>query len=251
MISKNLKIKNKYDKRLSVILNLPKENIKDYIIFNHCFTCSKDYKIYNNISKVLASNGYATIRFDMMGLGNSEGDFKDSSFSTNIEDLISVYEFVKKNYKAPKFLIGHSLGGLISIKSSEKLEGIKGIAAIGTPFNLDGLKNIFSKYYDELSKNGKAKIDIAGREFTIGIKFLEDIKNEDIESTIKNFNKPIAIFHSNIDKVVDYKYGIKLFNAINSDKNFITLSGVNHLVSKKDDAYYIGHILNEWFDNIK
>lgn len=251
MVHKNLNIKNKYNKKLSAILDMPKENIKEYVIFNHCFTCSKDYKIYNNISKILISNGYATIRFDMMGLGNSGGNFSDTSFITNVEDLNAIYKYIKENYKAPKFLIGHSLGGLISIKASEKLKDIKGIAAIGSPFNLNGLKNILSKYNDELYEKGSAKIDVSGREFTIGRKFIEDVKDENIENTIKNFNKSIIIFHSNIDEVVDYKYGIKLFNTINSDKSFITLKEVNHLVSGKDDAYYIGEILSNWFDNIK
>lgn len=251
MVHKSLKIKNKYNKKLAAILDMPKENIKDYVIFNHCFTCSKDYKIYNNISKTLVNRGYATIRFDMMGLNNSEGDFSDGSFTTNVEDLISIYEYMEQNYNPTKFLIGHSLGGLISIKASEKLKDVKGIATIGSPFNLNGLINIFSKYIDELYEKGNAKIDIAGREFKIGRKFLEDIKNEDIENTIKKFNKSIIIFHSDTDKVVPYEYGIKLFNAINYDKSFITLKDVNHLVSEKDDAYYIGDILSNWFDNIK
>lgn len=250
MFHKNLKIKNKYNKSLAVILDIPKSNVKDYVIFNHCFTCSKNYKIYNNISKILLENGYATIRYDMMGLGNSEGDFSDSSFTTNIEDLISVYEYIKENYKAPKFLVGHSLGGLISMKASRKLNSIQGVATIGSPFNLNNLIEIFSKYSDEFDRKGYAKINISGRDFNISNKFFREIKNEPIETMVQDFNKSIIIFHSDVDRVVNYQHGIKLFKNINSHKNFITLKNVNHLVSERKDAYYIGNILSNWFNNI-
>lgn len=250
MFHKNLKIKNKRNKLLAVVLDIPKSNVKDYVIFNHCFTCSKNYKIYNNISKILLENGYATIRYDMMGLGNSEGDFCDSSFTTNIEDLISVYEYIKENYKAPKFLIGHSLGGLISIKASKKLNSIEGIATIGSPFNFNNLIEIFSKYSDEFDRKGYARISISGRDFNISNKFFREIKNEPIETMVQDFNKSIIIFHSDVDRVVNYKHGLKLFENINSHKNFITLKNVNHLVSERKDAYYIGNILSNWFHNI-
>lgn len=248
MISKDIFIKNKYNKKLSALLECPNDLVKDYIIVNHCFTCSKNYKIYNNISKILVKNGYGVIRFDMMGLGNSEGRFEDTNFSTNVEDLISVYDYISSNYKPPKFLVGHSLGGLISIKATSKLDSIKGVATIGTPFNLNGLIHLLSKYEEELSNHGQARINIAGRQFKIGDHFLEDIRNEDVDDTIGNFNKPIIIFHSNEDKTVPYDYGLKLFNAINSSKSFITLNNANHLVSNEEDGYFIGNVLAQWFD---
>ncbi|MBS4538452.1 alpha/beta hydrolase [Clostridium sp. D2Q-11] len=251
MFSKEISIKNKYNKFLSILLEYPDDTLKDYIIFNHCFTCSKNYKIYNNISKILVKNGYGTIRFDMTGLGDSEGDFEDTNLTTNIEDLISVYEYISSNYKTPKFLIGHSLGGLISIKAASQLPFIKGIATIGTPYNLNGLIKLFSKYEDELSSKGKTEIDIAGRKFKIGDHFLEDIKNENIHQSMRKFDKPIIIFHSNKDKTVPFESGLKLFNLISSPKSFITLQDANHLVSNKDDGYYIGSILARWFDENK
>lgn len=248
MLSKKLFIKNKCNKNLSVLLEYPEGIVKDYIIINHCFTCAKNYKIYNNISESLVSNGYGTIRFDMMGLGDSEGKFKDTNFNTNVEDLTSVYEYISSNYNPPKFLIGHSLGGLISIKASHKLSSIKGIATIGTPYNLNSLLSLLSKYEEELSNNGEIKINVAGREFKIRDHFLENLKTEDIDGSIKNLNKAIIIFHSDKDKTVPIEDGLKLFNTIDSTKSFVTLKDVNHLVSKKDDGYFIGNMLSQWFN---
>lgn len=248
-MQENIVIKNKYNKNLSATIEMPEENIKDFIIISHCFTCSKLYKLYNNISKTLVKMGYGVVRYDVMGLGDSEGDFSDTSFSTNVEDLITVYDYISENYKKTRYLFGHSLGGLVSIKAANILDSIIGVVTVGSPFNFDNLIRIFSNYEDELKENYNIVVNLSGRNINIGLDYLKDLKGESTKDIIKDFNKSIIIFHSNSDRVVPYDHGLKLFNSINSDKNFITLNNVDHLVGNKVDSIYIGDILYTWLEN--
>lgn len=249
MAQKNVNILNKYNKNLSTIIETPEEETKDFLIISHCFTCSKLYKLYNSISRKLVQNGYGVVRYDAMGLGQSEGDFSESTFTTNVEDLISVYDYIAQNHKVPKYLLGHSLGGLVSIKAANVLGSVLGVATVGSPFNFDNLINLFSIYEKELRVRDNILVNLAGREISLGLSYLEDLKNEDVNKIIKDFNKSIIIFHSNSDGTVPYKDGLKLFNSIGSNKNFITLKDVDHLVSEKKDSTYIGNILYKWMES--
>lgn len=250
-MQKRIMVKNKYDKNLSAIIEMPEENTKDFIIVSHCFTCSKIYKLYNNISNLLVSKGYGVIRYDAMGLGDSEGDFSKSSFTTNVEDLISIYDYVCKNYKNPAYLFGHSLGSLVSIKGANILESIKGVATVGGPYNFDILIGLLSQYEEELQADHKGSVKLGGRNINLGLDYLKDIRQESVEEIISNFNKEIIIFHSDKDKTVPYSHGLRLFNSINSDKSFISLKDVDHLVSQEKDARYIGEILHLWLENLQ
>lgn len=249
MLRKDIEIKNKYNKNLSVIIEIPKNNIKDFVIITHCFTCSKLYKLYNNISKVLVENAYGVVRYDVMGLGNSEGDFSESTFTTNVEDLISVYDYISKNYKAPTYLFGHSLGGLVSIKAANLLDSIAGVVTVGSPSNFNNLIKLFSSYEEQLREKDNIIVNLAGRNINIGLDYLKDLKRENIHNIIKDFKKSIIIFHSNSDRIVAYTEGLSLFNSINSEKSFITLKAVDHLVNKSEDSQYIGDILCTWMEN--
>lgn len=249
MIQKNVNIKNKYNINLSAIIEIPEGQIKDFIVISHCFTCSKLYKLYKNLSKALVENAYGVCRYDVMGLGSSKGNFSHTSFSTNVEDLISVYDYISENYKTPSYLLGHSLGALVSIKAANSLTSVKGVSTVGSPYNFNNLIKFFSNYENELKKNNNIIVDLSGRSINIGLDYLNDLRKQNIEESIKNFNQSIIIFHSDTDKIVPYKQGLKLFNSINSNKNFISLKGVDHLVNNKEDAEYIAKILYNWMEN--
>lgn len=248
MIQEHLQIINKYDKKLSVIIEMPEDDVKDILIISHCFTCSKIYKLYNNISKTLVNKNYGVVRYDVMGLGDSEGSFSNSSFTTNVEDLLSVYRYISDNFKTPRYLFGHSLGSLVSIKASSLLESIDGVITVGSPSNFNNLIDLFSHYENELNKNSEVSINLAGRSIDIGLKFLEDLRASSAMDIIEGFNKSILIFHSNSDTTVPYKDGLNLFNSINSDKSFITLNNTDHLADKVEDSDYISEILSIWLD---
>lgn len=248
-MQKKVFVKNEYNKNLSVIINLPEENLKDIVIVSHCFTCSKSYKLYNSISKTLTAKGYGVVRYDVMGLGNSAGDFSKTSFSTNVEDLVSIYNYMSKNYKQPRYLFGHSIGSLVSIKAANKLDAVIGVATVGGPSDFTNLLRLYSYHQEELIKNERITAKIGGRDIKIGIDYLEDMKKESISQIITNFNKSIIMFHSNTDQTVSYKDGLKLFNSLTAKKSFVTLDNVDHLVKNKKDSQYIGEILYLWLEN--
>lgn len=247
---KKATVRNNYNKKLSVTIEIPENKLKDFIVISHCFTCSKLYKLYANISKILLKNGYGVVKYDAMGLGESEGDFSETSFSTNVEDLITVYNYISNNYQKPSYLFGHSLGSLVSIKGATMLDSVRGVATVGSPANLNNLIDLFASYEDQLVKKDKVEVNLSGKELNIGYKYLEDLRSQNIPDILKAFNKSIIIFHSNTDNMVPYKIGLKLFNSINSEKSFITLSNVHHLANEKKDSRYIGEILNTWLDNV-
>lgn len=249
MIKENLEVENKYAKNLSVIVEIPKEDLKDFVIISHCFTCSKIYKLYNNISKILVDRNYAVVRYDAMGLGDSEGDFSETSFTSNVEDLISVYNFISDRYKAPKYLFGHSLGSLVSIKAANSLDSIAGVSTIGSPLDFANLIKLFSKYENDFDQSGKIRVNLAGRNIELGRDFLDDLKNTDSKEIVQKLDRPILIFHSNSDRVVPYSDGLRLFDLIASDKSFITLNKTDHLASELSDSEYIGSILSVWLDS--
>ena len=202
MMQKNINIKNKYNKNLSTIIEMPKTQIKDFIIISHCFTCNKLYKLYKNLSKTLVENGYGVVRYDVMGLGHSKGDFSDTSFSTNVEDLISIHDYISENYKEPSYLFGHSLGALVSIRAANSLDSIKCVASVGSPYNFDNLIRVFSNYEDKLKDKDSLIVNLAGRDIGIGLDYLNDLKKQNIDEIIKDFNRSIIIFHSDSDKIV-------------------------------------------------
>ena len=251
LVQKRIKIKNKYHKNLSVIIETPEEEIKDFIVISHCFTCSKSYKLYNNISKILVARGYGVVRYDAMGLGDSEGDFGQTSFSTNVEDLIAVYDYISETYKKPRFLFGHSLGSLVSIKAANRLESVLGVATVGGPSDFSNMIKLFSKFEDDLKEKENIVVNLAGRDINMGLAYLEDVKAESSKEIIENFNKSIIIFHSDTDKTVSYDQGLSLFNSIKAEKSFITLKNADHLAGDEKDSRYIGELLYAWLENFK
>jgi len=248
-MQKKILFENRYGINLSGILDFPRDNIiNEYGIFSHCFTCNKRYKLINSISKQLINKGFGVMKFDFTGLGDSGGDFSDTNFSTNITDIIDASLYLKENFKSPKFIIGHSLGGLAAIKASKDITSIEALSTIGTPCDLKNLSKLFSKYKKELDLYGKAIIDVAGRPFEINRNFLKDIQKQDMNHYIENLKIPILVFHALKDKTVNIENGIKLFNSLSYPKNFISLGYGDHLLSNKKDSNYVGKMLGEWLE---
>lgn len=183
-----------------------------------------------------------------MGLGDSEGDFGQSSFSTNVDDLITVYDYIAENHKKPKYLLGHSIGGLVSIKAANELDSIKGVISVGSPDNFDKIIGVLSTYEAELLKKDNIDINLLGRKINIGIDYLSDIRSQSANKILDDFTKDIIIFHSKTDQTVRYSQGLNLFKKIKSDKSFITLNNVDHLVSNKIDSTYISEIITAWLN---
>jgi len=194
-----IKFQNKQGQSLAAVLELPEQEPIGYAIFAHCFTCNKNLTAVRSIGKALNSEGIAVFRFDFTGLGESEGDFEDTNFSSNVDDIIAAADFLELNYKAPKILIGHSLGGAAVFFATSKINSIKAIATIGAPANPEHVSHIFENSISEIEGKGEASMAIGGRPFKIKQQFLNDIRSQKLQDAAKELNVPILIFHSPID----------------------------------------------------
>ncbi len=231
---------------LAASLELPATPPRAYAIFAHCFTCSKDYIAASWIARSLAREEIAVLRFDFTGLGNSQGDFANTNFSSNVEDLMSAAAFLRDNYAAPEIMVGHSLGGTASIVAASKLPEVKAVATVNAPHNPANIRRHLLAAEDEINKKGEAIVNLAGRPFKIKKQFLDDISSHNMDEILRNLNKPLMIFHSPVDNIVDIDSAVKLFTTARHPKSFVSLDTSDHLLTRKEDADFVGRTLAAW-----
>lgn len=247
MKSSRLKFQNKQGHTLSARLESPiSGKPKAYAIFAHCFTCSKNLNAVGSISSALTANNVAVLRFDFTGLGQSEGDFSDTNFSSNMEDLTAAYEFLEENYEAPQIIIGHSLGGAAVLHTAGKLKNINAVVTIGAPADPPHVKHLLDESIEEIEAKGEATVNIGGRPFKIKKHFLDDLESIESDMVIKNLGKPLLVLHSPQDLTVEIANAAKIYTAAHHPKSFVTLDGADHLMSDNRDAEYVGHIIATW-----
>jgi len=246
---KSLKInfKNQQGDSLTARMELPlDQHPHNFAIFAHCFTCNKNLQAVRNISRSLTQVGIAVLRFDFTGLGESDGDFADTNFSSNIQDLIEAASFLKKNYRAPTMLIGHSLGGAAVLAVASKIETIKAVITIGAPYDPSHVVHLLSNGMDELNEKGVAKVSIGGRPFTIKKQFVEDLEEAEVHHHIQNLNRALLVMHSPQDTIVGIENATKIYKAAQHPRSFISLDGTDHLLSKTADSVYVGEVIGTW-----
>ena len=247
MPSTGIEIKNRNGQILSAKLEFPADQKPNlYALFAHCFTCSKNQNAIKHITRSLNQSGIAVMSFDFTGLGQSEGDFEDTNFSSNIEDLIDVANFMEAKNQTPELIIGHSLGGAAVIVASSLIPTINAIATIGAPSNPTHVTHLFDSGIDEIKTSGAANVSIGGRPFRVNEQFLDDISDKNITETLKANRKPILILHSPIDQTVSVDNARELFVAAHHPKSFISLDSADHLLSKKEDSEYAGQVIANW-----
>ncbi len=247
MKSTKLYILNDKGYKLQASLEMPANQRPNYYaIFAHCFTCNSSFNAVRNISRALTNHGFGVVRFDFTGLGGSEGEFVESHFSANVDDLLAVSDFLKQNYEAPTLLVGHSLGGAAVIVAASKLEHIKAVATIGAPATVDHVTHLFS--HGAHGVQGDVEVNIGGRPFKINQEFLEDFRKTDLPETTKNLRKPLLIMHAPSDKIVGIENAEKLYHNAHHPKSFISLDGADHLLSNARDSSYAGNMIGCWVE---
>ncbi len=238
---------NQSGEELSARLEMPvNQHPHTFALFAHCFTCNKNLAAVRNISRALTIKGFAVLRFDFTGLGESEGDFADTNFSSNIQDLEQAARFLAEHYSAPEILIGHSLGGAAVIRAAMNMAEVKAVATIGAPFDPEHVSHLLESSREEIERNGVAKVNIGGRGFTVKKQFLEDIQNNKCIDEIKSLDKGLLIMHSTQDRVVSIDNAAKIYHAAMHPKSFISLDGADHLLSTKEDSSYAGDLIGCW-----
>lgn len=247
MNNKKLTFENNNGQLLDARMDFPADQEpKAYALFAHCFTCSKDLVAVRNISRALTQNGFGVVRFDFTGLGDSEGDFQETDFSSNIEDLEAAASYMEEHLEGPKLLIGHSLGGAAVLFAAKRLKYVQAVATIAAPSSPKHVQHLFQNSLDEINEAGRAKVRIGSRQFTIQKQFIEDISEKNTKTTLKKLKKALLILHSPQDAVVDISNAAELYSAAMHPKSFISLDGADHLLSKKDDSVYAGNIIAGW-----
>ncbi|PQA87256.1 bifunctional alpha/beta hydrolase/OsmC family protein [Hyphococcus luteus] len=243
--TKKTEFKSAGGETLAAALELP-ERPHAYALFAHCFSCTKDIKAAREIARALRAKGFAVMRFDFTGLGASEGEFANTNFSSNVDDLVAAADFLRETYEAPSILIGHSLGGAAAIVAASRIPEVKGVATIGAPADAGHVVKQISEHRDEIEEKGFATVDLAGRPFTIKKQFLVDLENQDVTAAAENLKKPLLIMHAPLDKTVGIENAAKIFAAAKHPKSFISLDDADHLLSKPEDARYAAGVLAAW-----
>ncbi len=247
MSAHKVSFKNAQGEQLAARLELPANGqARAYAIFAHCFTCSKNLTAIANISRALAQSGFAILRFDFTGLGESEGDFADTNFSSNVDDLEAAAEYLNKKYQAPKLLIGHSLGGTAVLLASLRIKSVEALVTIGSPADPAHVTRLFIQDIGVIDREGKAEISISGRPFTIKKQFLNDLQHAHQHGEIGTIKKPLLIMHSPVDKIVDIDNATAIYRQAHHPKSFISLDKADHLLSKKEDSQYVGNMIASW-----
>lgn len=231
---------------LAAKLDLPEGNIKAYAIFAHCFTCSKDINATKRIAAELANQSIGVLRFDFTGLGASTGDFADTNFSSNIEDLLAAADFLRENYQAPQIVIGHSLGGAAAISSAAQIPEVKAVVTIGAPADAAHVVHNFGDKIAEIQFNGEAEVNLAGRVFSIQQQFIDDLEKIDVKERAANLKKALLVLHSPVDQTVGIENAQEIFIAARHPKSFISLDRADHLLSKPQDAKFAAVMIASW-----
>jgi uncharacterized OsmC-like protein/pimeloyl-ACP methyl ester carboxylesterase len=232
--------------QLAAALDLPEYAPLAYALFAHCFTCGKDGLAAKRIAVALAAKGIAVLRFDFTGLGSSEGDFANSTFSSNVADLVRAADHLRETRKAPAILIGHSLGGAAVLAAAEKIPEAKAVVTIAAPSDPAHVTGLFKDRLEDIREHGKVEVSLAGRPFQISREFVEDVAEQNLLAQVSKLHKALLVMHSPTDDTVGVENATKIFVAAKHPKSFVSLAGADHLLSQKNDSAYVAEIIAAW-----
>lgn len=232
--------------QLAAALDMPEREPVAYALFAHCFTCGKDVLAARRIAVALAAKGIAVLRFDFTGLGSSEGDFANSTFSSNVADLVRAADHLRETRKGPAILIGHSLGGAAVLAAAGQIPDTKAVVTIAAPSDPAHVTGLFRDRIEDIRKHGKVEVQLAGRPFHISSEFLDDIAEHNLMAQVAKLHKALLIMHSPTDDTVSIDNATHIFVAAKHPKSFVSLAGADHLLSGKRDAAYVADVIAAW-----
>lgn len=231
---------------LAARLDLPDGPVLATALFAHCFTCSKDIPAARRIAGRLASMGIAVLRFDFTGLGHSDGEFANTSFTSNVQDLIAACGYLTTRNMAPSLLIGHSLGGAAVLKAANEISGVKAVVTLGAPFDPQHVTHNFASAVPDIVRDGAAEVCLGGRPFTIGKQFLDDIASSGLAESIASLKAALLVMHAPLDDIVGIDNASRIFLAARHPKSFVTLDDADHLITRASDAEYAADVIAAW-----
>ena len=217
-----------------------------WAVFAHCFTCGKDVRAARMIAKALVESGWGVLHFDFTGIGESDGDFQDETFATNLDDLVAASGWLRAQRAAPRLLIGHSWGGAAVIAAAPRIPEVEEVATIGAPSDPGHVRHLFEDQIDEITEKGQARVSLAGRPFTVGKQLLEDLEEQKLERVLNAGGRALLILHSPQDELVPVEHATRLFKHARHPKSFVSLDGADHLLTNPSDADWVGHVIAAW-----
>ena len=231
---------------LAARLDLPAGPVRAFALFAHCFTCGKDILAARRIASGLAMAGVGVLRFDFTGLGSSDGDFANTNFSSNVEDLVLAADYLRSNYAAPALLIGHSLGGAAVLAAASRIPEAKGVVTIGAPADVGHVLHQFESSLEEIRREGAAQVSLAGRTFSITRSFVEDAEEHELLDRVRSLGKALLVMHAPLDSMVGIENASKIFTAAKHPKSFVSLDDADHLLTGAPAADYAAQIIGAW-----
>ena len=232
--------------QLAAALDMPEVEIRACALFAHCFTCGKDGLAAKRIAVALSARGIAVLRFDFTGLGSSEGDFANSTFSSNVADLVRAADHLRQTRTAPALLIGHSLGGAAILAAASQIPEAKAVVTIGAPSDPIHVTGQFADSIEKIRKDGQAEVSLAGRPFTIKREFLDDVAEHGLMAHIAGLHKALLVMHAPADDTVSIDNATRIFVAAKHPKSFVSLAGADHLLTDRRDAVYVADVIAAW-----
>lgn len=231
---------------LTAVLQAPSGEPRDFALFAHCFTCSKDSRAARWIADALAARGIAVLRFDFTGLGSSDGEFANTDFSSNISDLVAAADHLRSTHRAPALLVGHSLGGAAVLAAAARIPETRAVATIGAPSDPGHVTNLFADQVETIRSRGEGAVELGGRTFRIRRDFLDDVAEQRLLDDVASIHKPLLILHAPTDQVVSIDNASSIFAAARHPKSFVSLDDADHLLSRRGDARYAGDVIAAW-----
>lgn len=231
---------------LAARLDTPDAAPRAWAMFAHCFTCSKDTKAATHVSRALAEAGFGVLRFDFTGLGGSGGDFANTDFSSNVQDLVAAADWLRAQHGAPSLLVGHSLGGAAVLAATHRIADCRAVATIGAPFDPGHVAHQFGSDIALITDTGSATVTLGGRPFTIKRAFLDDLASQDQARRIHQLRRPLMVMHAPQDSVVDVANAKRIFETALHPKSYLSLDGADHLLNREADARFAASIIAAW-----
>src|SRR6266567_880814 len=232
--------------RLAALLDNPAGQPRAYALFAHCFTCGKDVHAARRIAEGLTALGIGVLRFDFTGLGGSEGEFANTTFSSNVADLIAAADQLRRTKRAPAILIGHSLGGAAVLAAASAVPEARAVVTIAAPSDPAHVTGLFKDRLEEIGERGEVEVALAGRPFRIRRAFLDDVAEQNLKERIADLRKALLVFHSPTDETVGIDNASEIFLAAKHPKSFVSLAGADHLLSRRSDAAYVANVIAAW-----
>jgi putative redox protein len=248
MPAERFDFRNAQGQTLAALLDRPDGPVRAVALFAHCFTCGKSNRAAHHIAEGLKLHGIAVLRFDFTGLGASEGEFANTTFSSNVDDLVAAADHLRQMLTAPAILVGHSLGGAAVLAAAHRIPEARAVVTIAAPFDPAHVVGLFGEKTVEIVEKGEVEVTLAGRPFRIRRTLLDDIAQQNLTPLVASLHKALLVFHSPTDDTVGIDNASHIFTTAKHPKSFISLTGADHLISKAGDAAYVARVISSWAD---